>query len=300
VRFEGVIPMLQTPFHEDGSLDFSSLRRQVEFVRAAGVAMACYPGFASEWWKLSEIEILQAAQTIVDSAAGRLSLIGNVTAQSTHLAIEQARAFQEMGCVGLMCLPPFVVPQSPHAITAHLRAVMSAVPLPHIVQYSASLTGIRLETSQLKALRAEYPQFCSIKVDFIPPGPIVSELRSALGDDEFTYLIGFAGLQLADCLKRGAHGLMGGTGHLREDLAVFNALREDPNGRGIDAFHELLPLLNAEMQTIDHSIATHKWLLKNLGVFETDHVRQPGPHLDGAAAAELGAHFRRIQAKVSS
>lgn len=300
MTFEGVIPILQTPFHEDGSLDYESLQRQVEFVRACGVPVACYPGFVSEWWKLSEIEIIQAAQTIIDSAAGRLSLIGNVTGQSTHLAIEQAKAFEGMGCVGLMCLPPFVVPRSPHAITAHLRALLSEVPLPHILQYSASLTGTRLETGQLKALRAEYPHFCSIKVDFIPPGPVVSELRSALGEEEFTYLIGFAGLQLADCLKRGAHGLMGGTGHLREDLAVFDALRSDPDGRGMAAFHELLPLLNAEMQTIDHSIATHKWLLKFQGVFETDHVRQPGPHLDGAAAADLEAHFRRIQESVSS
>lgn len=292
--FRGVIPILQTPFFEDGSLDRASMVRQVEYLISAKLTQICYPGFVSEWWKLSESEIVESVATILKASAGRLELIANITPQSTHLAIGQGKLFEKMGCAGVMCLPPFVVPRSAHALTQHLRAVLAAVALPHVLQYSASLTGIRLEPTQLKALRTEYPHFRSIKVDFIPPGPVVSELRAALGENEFTYLIGFAGLQLADCLKRGAHGLMGGAGHVVADLAAFEALQEDPHGRGIAAFHELLPMLNFEMQTIDQSIATHKWLLKRLGVFESDHVRQPGPHLDAAQANELKAHFDRV------
>ncbi len=297
--FRGVVPILQTAFFEDGSLDLASMDRQAKMIAAAGVRTAAYPGFVSEWWKLSEDEIQQATATILRAAAGRFDLIGNVTAQSTYLAVEQARAFARMGCRGLMCLPPFVVPRSPRALECHLRGVLEAVPLPHVLQYSTSLTGVRFETAQLKALRTEYPHFCSIKVDFIPPGPVVSSLIEALGEGEFTYLIGFAGLQLADCLKRGAHGLMGGSGHLREDCAVFAAMERDPDGEGMQAFHNLLPLLNFEMQTIDQSIATHKWLLHHAGIFTTSHVREPGPHLDPTQAAELQAHLQRIHSSVS-
>jgi len=297
--FTGVIPLLQTPFFEDGALDWESLDREVEYLIASGITTAAYPGFVSEWWKLSDREILDSTARILRAARGRLGLIGNVTPQSTYLAVLHAQEFARLGCVGLMCLPPFVVPRSPHAVERHWRAVLEAAPLPHVLQYSASLTGVRFETAQLRALRAEYPHFCSIKVDFIPPGPVVSGLIEALGDSRFTYLIGFAGLQLADCLRRGAHGLMGGAGHVREDLAVFEAIQRDPEHEGLAAFHRLLPLLNFEMQTIDQSIATHKWLLHRAGVFTTPHVREPGPHLDPTQTAELEAHLLRIHSHTS-
>jgi 4-hydroxy-tetrahydrodipicolinate synthase len=292
--FRGVIPLLQTPFFDDGAVDFESLDREVDFLCDLGIELCAYPGFVSEWWKLSDTEILDCTSRIMRRSDGRMHLIANVTAQSTYLACEQAREFTRMGCAGLMCLPPFVVSRSGSALDRHLRAVMSASPLPHVLQYSASLTGVRFEIGQLKALRAEYPHFRSIKVDFIPPGPVVSELRDALGE-KFTYLVGFAGQQLADCLDRGAHGLMGGAGHVGEDLRVFRLLAEDPKGAGLRAFHDLLPLLNFEMQTIDQSIATHKWLLRDCGVFRSDHVREPGPHLDAAQVAELRAHMLRLR-----
>jgi dihydrodipicolinate synthase/N-acetylneuraminate lyase len=288
--FRGVIPILQTPFFEDGSLDLESLDREVDFLRSLGLDTAAYPGFVSEWWKLSDTEIVGCVGRI----ARRIKLIANVTAQSTYLACEQAREFTRLGCAGLMCLPPFVVPRTATATDRHLRAVMGASPLPHVLQYSASLTGVRFEIAQLQALRAEYPHFQSVKVDFIPPGPVVSELRAALGP-EVTFLVGFAGLQLADCLARGAHGLMGGAGHAAEDLRVFELLEADPHGRGLQAFHDLLPLLNFEMQTVDQSIATHKWILKQAGVFTSDHVREPGPQLDAAQVIELRAHLERLR-----
>jgi 4-hydroxy-tetrahydrodipicolinate synthase len=292
--FRGVIPILQTPFFDDGAIDRESLERQVDFLIAAGITDAAYPGFVSEWWKLSDTEISECVGIIVRRAGSRLRLIANVTAQSTYLAVEQAREFQRLGCAGLMCLPPFVVPRGPAVLDAHLRSILASVPLPHVLQYSASLTGVRFESSQLRALRTEFPHFTSIKVDFIPPGPVVSDLIRSLGEGEFTYLVGFAGLQLADCLKRGAHGLMGGSGHVMEDLAAFRNLEQDPDGAGIDSFHSLLPLLNFEMQTIDQSIATHKWLLKHRGVFTSAHVREPGPQLDVAQTRELEAHLSRL------
>jgi 4-hydroxy-tetrahydrodipicolinate synthase len=288
--FEGVIPILQSAFHDDGALDLDSIRAQVDFAIDSGADALAYPGFVSEWWKLSGEETIAALRAIVERNRGRVPVIANVTAQSTYLAIAEARAFRDLGCSGLMCLPPFVVPRSSRALIAHLRAVLAAVSLPHVLQYSASLTGIRMEAAQLAALRSEFPHFCSIKVDFIPPGPVVSELREELGEG-FTYLIGFAGLRLDDCLARGAHGLMGGTGHTPEDVRAFRALHAGDHGA---VFRQLLPLLNFEMQTIDQSIATHKWLLKHRGVIASPHVRQPGPVLDSIGQAELRAHLDRI------
>lgn len=287
MSFQGVIPILQPPFFDDGRVDYESLKREVDFVIAAGAHGIAFPGFVSEWWKLSDTEIARCAETIIETGDGRLPVILNVTAQATHLAIQQAGFFTGIGAAGLMCLPPFVVPRGPDAVLAHLRAVLGASPLPHILQYSASLTGLRLEAPQLRDLHEEFPHFSCIKVDYIPPGPMISRLVDALPAGEFTYLIGFAGLQLPDSIARGAHGLMGGAGHAAEDVAVFADLSR---------FNSLLPLLNFEMQTIDQSIATHKWLLRHQGIFASAHVRAPGPDLDDVQRREIETHFRGLAA----
>jgi dihydrodipicolinate synthase/N-acetylneuraminate lyase len=290
ITFKGVIPVLQTPFFEDGSLDRESLASEVEYVIESGADGMVFPGFVSEWWKLTSEEIELCAQTITRTARGRAPVILNVTAQSTYVAVQQAKYFASAGADGLMCLPPFVVPRSSSALAGHLAAVLEAVELPHILQYSASLTGIHMEGSELAALHGKYPHLGCIKVDFVPPGPAISRLRASL-PDSFTYLIGFAGLQMPDSLARGAHGVMGGAGHVREDLAVWSGLLEG----GFDKFESLLPLLNSEMQTVDLSIATHKWLLKRQGVFRTSHVRAPGPDLDEFQAAELSRNWERAR-----
>ena len=273
----GVIPILQTPFDEGGRLDLDSLRRQVVHVSDARADGLCFPGFVSEWWKLSWVEILLAARAIREASS--IPVIFNVTAQSTHLAVEQARSFLEIGCDAMMVLPPFVVPASPEAVLAHLSAVMEAAVIPQILQYSASLTGVRISIDGIKQLEEKYPQFCSIKVDFIPPGPMTSSLVEALPPGQFTYLVGYSGLHLPDFLERGGHGMMGGAGHVREDMKVFYSLLANP-AEGLEKFNRLLPLLNLEMQTIDICIAVHKLLLKDQGVIATDHVRAPGAQLD--------------------
>lgn len=292
-RIEGVIPILQTPFFENGELDLESLRREVARVCQSGAQGMAFPGFVSEWWKLSEAEILAAARVIAEERTGGTKVVFNVTAQSTLLAVDQARRFLEIGCDALMCLPPFVVPAGPEAAIEHVRQVLTIAPKPHIIQYAAALTGLKLSPQSLGDLHREFPHFSCIKIDFIPPGPTLTKVSEALAGEDFTYLIGYSGLQLPDAMARGAHGLMGGAGHVTEDVAVFRALREDPAG-GALRFERLLPMLNFEMQTVDMAVAVHKRLLHRQGIFASDHVRAPGPQLDAFQLAELERHWRRL------
>ena len=293
ISIRGVIPLLQSTFHDDGALDLESLAQQTDWVLRSGVEMIAYPGFVSEWWKLTPDEILAAVEVIRRASLGRAKLILNVTAQATRAAIDQAKAFADLGADALMVLPPFTVATGAGAILAHLRAVLAEVPLPHVLQYSASLTGLKLSPEEMRALHAEFPHFCSIKIDYIPPGPMVSALKAAM-PETFTFLIGYAGLQLDDALRRGAHGLMPGAGHVYEDLRAFRALEADPVA-GLAEFHRLLPLLNLEMQTIETSIALHKRLLYERGIISSPHVRAPGYEMDALMTAQAMEHLERLK-----
>lgn len=294
VTFRGVLPVLQTPFGEDESLDLESLAREVEDVARAGAGGVVFPGFASEWWKLGEEEIHAAAEVIARRRGPTLKAIFNVTAQSTRLAVEQARRFAALGADGLMCLPPFAVQPDAAGLAAHLRAVLAASEVPHAIQYAASLTGTQLGAELIRDLRREFPHLEAIKVDFVPTGPAISALRKALADDAITFVVGFAGVQLLDALPRGARGMMGAAGHVAEDVRVFGALFEGGVQAG-ELYRRWLPLVNLEMQTLELSIAVNKRLLAWRGVIASDRLRAPGRQLDGFHEAQLRAHIESLR-----
>lgn len=285
MQFRGVIPVLQTPFDEAEALDCESLGRQVAFAVEAGADGLAYPGFASEWWRLSESEIEMAAETILAAAKNRIPVVFNITAQSTSLAVQAARRFTAMGCQGLMCLPPFIAGATSAEIRRHLAAVLDASGLPFMLQWSPSLAGGGVEWNDLAAIEQRFPHCNAIKVDFAPPGPTVSRLMNQFGE-RFTYLIGYAGLGLPDAMQRGARGLMGGCGHVRQDVSVFRAL-EAGRPEAETQFRKLERLLNFEMQTIHTSIATHKWLLTQQGVITRETVREPGSGLTPEQVEQL-------------
>jgi dihydrodipicolinate synthase/N-acetylneuraminate lyase len=293
-RIQGVVPVIQTPFLPSEELDLASLQREVEFICDSGADGMVFPGYASEWWKLSDSEIMQAAEIILKSRRKNCPVILNVVGQSTVLAKEQAKLFDSLGCDALMCLPPAAIPLSQRQLFDHLAAVMETSSLPYVLQYAAGLTGVRFNPADLVELRKQFPQFRCIKVDFAPSGPQLTALKSQLGDHDFTYLVGYSGIQLLDSVRRGANGLMGGVGHLRQDIAMLHALQSGDDQAGYEAFAAMLPMLNFEMQSIDLLIAVHKRLLHEQGVFAHGVCRGPWQALDSFQQEELALHWTAI------
>jgi dihydrodipicolinate synthase/N-acetylneuraminate lyase len=223
---------------------------------------------------------------VIAAANRRVPVILNVTAQATHHAVETARRFTKMGCQGLMCLPPFIGGVSAIEVFHHVAAVLESSPLPFMLQWSPSLAGSGMDWPQLAELERQFPHCQAVKVDFAPPAPTVARLAAEFGRERFTYMIGFAGLGLPDALEQGAHGLMGGCGHLDADIAVFRALQLNAPAAQ-EQYSRLENLLQFEMQTIHTSIATHKWLLKRRDIIATSHIRAPGSELDAAQQSKL-------------
>jgi dihydrodipicolinate synthase/N-acetylneuraminate lyase len=71
----GIIPVLNTPLNQDGSIDAQSLKRLVEFLIAKGVGGFWALGTSSEDMNLSFKKRLQVARLVSEANAGRLPLI---------------------------------------------------------------------------------------------------------------------------------------------------------------------------------------------------------------------------------
>jgi 4-hydroxy-tetrahydrodipicolinate synthase len=268
--YNGLYPILQTPFDSNGEVDYDSLRRLVQHVRAEGVEGIVFPGFVSEWWRLTDAEVLECA-----SAVGE-GFIGVVTSQSTPPALARLREFERMGAVGLMLLPPFLLNSvSP---LGHIAVLLSVTSLPCILQDSAGLTGTRTDPVALSELALAHSNLRGVKVDQVPTGPAIEALRSRPGLSELSYLAGYSGVQWADARRRGASALMSGCAHIALDRVMLT---------NEEAYYRAVPLLSFEMQTIDMVTAVHKQLLFERGIIRTPELRAPSSPLDSVQLGYL-------------
>lgn len=268
--YSGLCPILHTPFDGNGEVDFDSFRRMVASVRDEGVEGLVYPGFVSEWWRLTDDEVLECA------AAIGAPFIGVVTPQATVPALRRLRELERLGANALMLLPPFVLAAS--SPVEHVRTLLASTELPCILQDSAGLTGTRLDPQTVAALAREHSNVKGMKVDQVPTGPAITAMRSQEALRDLSFFAGYSGIQWFDASRRGATALMSGCGHIALDRAMLHDAA---------AFRRVQPLLAFEMQTLDMVTAVHKQLLFERGVIATPGLRSPATPLDDLQCGEL-------------
>lgn len=287
--FEGVIPILATPFTPEGEVDEASFRSLIEAAIAGGAHALAMFGLASEYYKLSDAERARLIQILVQQTAGRRPVIISITTHSTSLARREAAAAARYGADALMILPPFFLAPSTGAIIEHIRAVTSEVKLPTVVQYAPIQTGRTIGADAFAELSRSLPHITHVKVDLVPSGPMIS----SLGAQGVGSLVGYMGLHLPEDFSRGVSGVMPTVAVTPALLEIWRLLHEnDEEARRLH--QEILPLLSFMMQSVEFLIACEKRILTGLGILRSPNCREPAIHLDRAQEAELDAHLLHL------
>src|SRR4051794_21871066 len=103
----GCIPILVTPFADDGALDLGSLEREIEWVLAEGASGVACVAIASEGYKLTEAERDGVIATAVRRVGSRAPVIASADGPGEEPAIDRARRAAALGADALMVLPPY-------------------------------------------------------------------------------------------------------------------------------------------------------------------------------------------------
>lgn len=135
-KIRGIVPILITPFDEDGRVDEISLRNLVEFniaadVHGLGVALG------SEIFKLSDSEREIVVKCVVKAVRGRVPVVINTGASGTDVAVQHSKSAQDLGADALMVLPPTFLPVPPDGVVEYYRQISKAVRLPIFLQDAA-------------------------------------------------------------------------------------------------------------------------------------------------------------------
>src|SRR5437870_498871 len=124
----GVLPVFQTPFHEDESLDFETLAREIDWLfenGANGIVMA----MVSETLRLSSEERDELAAAACKLARERGPVIISVGAESSRVACRHAQAAHSSGATALMAIPPVATGLGDAALLDYYERLLAATPL---------------------------------------------------------------------------------------------------------------------------------------------------------------------------
>ncbi|WP_370615368.1 dihydrodipicolinate synthase family protein [Mumia sp. Pv 4-285] len=285
----GVSPVLEVPFTEEGEIDEIGFARVVDHVISTGVSSMMFPGFASEFYKLTEGERSRLLEILLGRTGPRKDVAAIVAVQdhATVLAAKRARQAVDAGADLINLLPPYLLTPSRRAIVEHVVAVLEAVaPTPVVLQYAPSETGTSLDAGIIAGLAAAHPNLRLVKVESSPPGRLIGELAAL--DPPLASIEGYAGVQLPDAWRRGAVGTQPGCSFTEIYVRIWSLLESGDVAAGEDLHRRLLPYISYWMLDTELIIAAEKRISYRRGLFASDFCRGPAHQLD---AEEL----RRIE-----
>ena len=152
-KLEGIVVPLVTPFTADNeAIDVPALRRLVDVLIEAGVHGLIANAGTSEFFHLDDAERQQAAEVVVEQAAGRIPVLIGAGGIATRHAVRWARHAASLGADGLLLMPPYYEPVSVDAIVRHYAAVSDAVDTPIMLYNTPFATQVLLTAPDIERL----------------------------------------------------------------------------------------------------------------------------------------------------
>jgi len=293
---QGVLPILQTPFRTDDTLDSESLQREIDWCFELGVSGVC-SAMVSEVLRLTTAERFELTELMVSQTAGRGAVIASVSAESIAQALEYARQAERTGVTALMAIPPLGAALPEPALWEYFSRLARAVDVPLIVQDASSYVGKAIPVTFYIQLLQEFgPEKILFKPEAAPLGPNVSLLRD-LSQGEARIFDGSGGLLLVDCYRRGIAGTMPGVDLLDGTVALWQALQAGDEETVYALHFPICAIAALQMQAgLDGFLAIEKYLLVQRGIFRNDQRRPPYSwSLDDETQAEVDRLFLRMQ-----
>ena len=283
----GSLVALVTPMHEDSSIDYSCLRKLVDWHVAEGTACIVVVGTTGESPTVSVEEHCEVIRVAVEHAAGRVPIMAGAGANATSEAIELSRFAKKVGAHCTLQVVPYYNRPSQEGMYQHFRAVAEAVDIPMFLYNVPGRTVADVKHDTVLRL-AQVPGIVGIK--------------EATGDiDRAAWLIKHApaGFSIfsGDDNTAVALMLLGGHGNISVTANVAPRLMHElciaaieGNAKRAAALHlRLLPL--HRQLFCEPSPAPTKWAMAQLGLCSPA-VRLPIVPLSAAGQALVGQALR--------
>jgi 4-hydroxy-tetrahydrodipicolinate synthase len=132
-KITGSIVALVTPMHEDGSVDYPTLRKLIDWHIVEGTDCIGVVGTTGESPTVSVLEHCEIIRVAVEQAGGRVPVMAGCGANSTAEAIELTKFAKAVGADCQLQVVPYYNKPTQEGQYLHFKAIAEAVDLPMIL-----------------------------------------------------------------------------------------------------------------------------------------------------------------------
>lgn len=282
MNWKGVMPAITTCFNQDLTIDHGYVGEHCRWLVDEGCTGIVALGSLGEGATLTYDEKLQILRTCVRSMNGRAPVVAAISSLTTPEAVSLAEAASDLGCDGLMVLPPYVYQGDWREMKAHVASVFEASPLPCMLYNNPIAYGTDFLPEQIKELAAEYKNLEAVK-ESSADARRVSAIRTLLGD-RLKILVGVDDAVL-EGVAVGAVGWIAGLANAlpRESVELFDYGIAGDRSKAFELYRWFLPLLR--MDTVPKFVQLIKLVQSEVGRGNA-RVRPPRLEITGSTLDE--------------
>jgi len=277
MNWKGVMPAVTTCFNQDLSVDHGFMAEHCGWLLDNGCAGIVALGSLGEGATLTFDEKRAILRTCVKAVRGRGPVVGSVSALSTAEAVALAKMAADVGCDGLMVLPPYVYQGNWREMKAHVAAVLAAAALPCMLYNNPIAYGTDFLPEQIQELAEEHRNLEAVKESSADVRRI-SAIRALL-DRRLEICVGVDDAVL-EAISAGATGWIAGLANAlpRESAELFVCGLHGESEKAFELYRWFLPLLR--MDTVPNFVQLIKLVQAEVGIGNA-RVRPPRLELTG-------------------
>jgi 1-pyrroline-4-hydroxy-2-carboxylate deaminase len=288
MNWNGVLPAITTCFNHDLSVDHGFMVEHSRWLLDNGCAGVVALGSLGEGATLSFDEKLAVLRTCAKAIHGRGPVVAAVSALTTSEAVAIANAATDLGCDGLMVLPPYVYKGNWREMKTHVAAILDTTPLPCMLYNNPVAYGTDFLPEYIQELAAEHENLAAVKESSTDVRR-VSAIRALL-DRRLEICVGVDDAVL-EGIGVGATGWIAGLANAlpRESVDLFNYGIAGEAEKAFDLYRWFLPLLR--MDTVPNFVQLIKLVQAEVGIGNS-RVRAPRLELVGMELEEARTTIR--------
>ena len=298
-QWTGVFPAITTPFKQDLTVDHDFVARHVSWLVDHGCTGIVALGSLGESATLTFDEKVEILSTCVNSVGKRVPVVAGIAGLQTAECVALAKRAAQVGCEGIMALPPYVYKGTWPEMRAHFSAVIEATDLSCMLYNNPIAYGTDVTPDQLEEL-TKHANLHAVKES---SGDVrrVTAVVARLGDR----LNVFAGMDdmIVEAIVMGASGWIAGLVNAlpAESVELVRLASAGKIKEARKIYDWFLPLLR--LDTVPEFVQYIKFVQQEMGC-GTASVRPPRLELPRAIAAEtrklLDEHLARRPAVKST
>lgn len=268
-RFKGLGVALVTPFKPTGEVDYTALRRLLDYQLAGGVDFLCVLGTTSEAPCLTADEKQRIKDIVLEKVQGSVPILLGCGGNNTAAVVHSLQHDDYTGIDGILSVCPYYNKPSQEGLYQHFRTIASATSLPVVLYNVPGRVGVNMTAETTLRLARDCDNIVAIKEasgnftqidDIIKNKPANFDVIS--GDDGITFpliTLGAVGVisvignalpkEFSRMVRLALQGEYDAARHIHHRFTeLFKLLFVDGNPAGVKAMLNSMGLIDNELR----------------------------------------------------